>query len=81
MTKKPFKNIYKTTTRKSKKSIDFDEKMCYYIFKEREYPKTSREVGTGAFQIFEGRKVQWKGELLAGENTSEFIEVRVAEKE
>ena len=42
-----FENIYKTTMKKLKISIDFDEKMCYYIFKEREHPKSSREVGAG----------------------------------
>lgn len=41
-------NIYKTPMGNLKKTIDFDEKVCYYIFKEREKPKSSREVGTVA---------------------------------
>lgn len=41
-------NIYKTPMENLKKSIDFDEKVCYYILKEREKPKSSREVGTVA---------------------------------
>ncbi len=75
MPKTRFKNIYKKRIRKFKKTIDFDERMCYHIVKERKSPepnhreshleqvcngikdpKSCREVGTGAFQIFERRK-------------------------
>lgn len=52
LTKKLSENIYNTTTENLKNSIDFDEKICYYIVKERKHPKISREVGTGTFQIF-----------------------------
>jgi len=54
--KKLSENIYKTSMGNLKKSIDFDEQMCYYILKERENPMTSREVGTGLFQIFRKEK-------------------------
>lgn len=76
-----FKNIYKTPTKKLKKSIDFDEKVCYYISKERENPKSSREVGTGFFPIFERSSNQWKGKLLSTREHFNIFEVRVAEKE
>lgn len=39
---------------KLKKSIDFIQKMWYYIFKERE-PKTSREADTVTYLIHERR--------------------------
>ena len=62
-----FKNIYKMSTSNLKNSIDFDEKMCYYIFKEREHPKTSREVGTGweLSKSSKGGTVQWQGKLFS----------------
>lgn len=43
--------LYKTTLEKLKKSIDFDEKICYYIFKERESErnlKTERSNTNGS---------------------------------
>ncbi len=35
-------------------TIDFVQKICYYIFKERE-PKSSRDAGTGPALIHERR--------------------------
>lgn len=65
-TKTIIENIYKTPMKKLKKSIDFYQKMWYYLIKERENPRSSREVGTGSPPKFTERSsVQWKAKFEA----------------
>lgn len=65
-TKTITENIYKTPIKKLKNSIDFYQKVWYHLIKERENPRSSREVGTGSPPKYTERSsVQWKAKFKA----------------
>ncbi len=65
LTKSKLENIYKMLCEKLKKSIDFEQRMWYYILKERK-PKTSREADTATYlNTPKGESFQWVTEFEA----------------
>lgn len=82
MPKTAFENIYKFTIRNLKISIDFDEIICYYIFKERE-TRGQAERSVREYLPKSSKGVQSNGNLnfQHAKTLHNISEVQVAEKE